>query len=453
MCSIRSTNISSARSQQAMEPPGTPVARPAEVGAQYSVAAALSDWRGGLVRAEAVATQTALPVTDAVAMAYVEVEEVEEVEGAEAPGRGPPIEPFRSWDFDPSPDATPPRYGGGSHVLTPSSIHVAPPARSGVSTPLSAHVARPAGRRIPPMAPIPTGMQEALSMPSVAQGLRYLDPITDCLTRVVQDNDLHCFYQPAQLRGVASRVAQRVDFAALARGWALNPEIVLALASLALYDVVVYVDDSGSMAQGGRWHDLRAILDRVTETASLFNDTGIAVHFMNSSKIGHEIRNQVDVQHLLAGIAPSGLTPTAQQLEAKVLRNILSLAQAHMLRKPVLVICITDGVPSPESQGDTARLLAATKHRLNLLSLPARTVAYQFVQVGDDGDASDFLESLDRDPQVGSFLDTTGHYAEEQSQFLTRGIELTPDMYMVKLMVGAIDNDDSWPPRFLTSRQ
>jgi hypothetical protein len=50
---------------------------------------------------------------------------------------------------------------------------------------------------------------------------------------------------------------------------------------LALYDVVIYIDDSGSMAfeeQGERIKDLELIMQRVAFAATLFDEDGYVVH-------------------------------------------------------------------------------------------------------------------------------------------------------------------------------
>ncbi len=52
--------------------------------------------------------------------------------------------------------------------------------------------------------------------------------------------------------------------------------------TLALYDVVIFCDDSGSMAfeEGGeRVNDLKVILGRVAEVATLFDHNGINIRF------------------------------------------------------------------------------------------------------------------------------------------------------------------------------
>ena len=68
-----------------------------------------------------------------------------------------------------------------------------------------------------------------------------------------QVNSLQRFYPPQQLQAVAQRVAA-LDFQALAARWRMPVELALDFCSLALYDVILYCDDSGSMAfeVGGR---------------------------------------------------------------------------------------------------------------------------------------------------------------------------------------------------------
>lgn len=54
-------------------------------------------------------------------------------------------------------------------------------------------------------------------------------------------------------------------------------ELALDLATLALYDIVLLADDSGSMVseEGGEHvNDLKLILGRVAEVATLFDDDG-----------------------------------------------------------------------------------------------------------------------------------------------------------------------------------
>ena len=60
-------------------------------------------------------------------------------------------------------------------------------------------------------------------------------------------------------------------------------------------------------------------------------------------------------------------------------------------------------------------------------------------QVGKDQSAQAFLATLDKDPVVGKMVDATSYYELEAEEYKKKGFNLTPDVWMVKLMVGAID--------------
>ncbi len=59
--------------------------------------------------------------------------------------------------------------------------------------------------------------------------------------------------------------------------------------------------------------------------------------------------------------------------------------------------------------------------------------------MGKDQEAQAFLGKLDNDPVVGGMIDATSYYELEAEEYAKKGITLTPDLWMVKLMVGSID--------------
>lgn len=61
------------------------------------------------------------------------------------------------------------------------------------------------------------------------------------------------------------------------------------------------------------------------------------------------------------------------------------------------------------------------------------------LQVGKDQKAQTFLGVLDNDPVIGSMVDATSYYELEAEEYARKGINLTPELWLVKLMVGAID--------------
>lgn len=61
------------------------------------------------------------------------------------------------------------------------------------------------------------------------------------------------------------------------------------------------------------------------------------------------------------------------------------------------------------------------------------------MQVGKDTSAQAFLAALDTDSMVGKQIDCTSYYENESEEFRRKGIELTPELWLVKLLVGSID--------------
>ena len=80
---------------------------------------------------------------------------------------------------------------------------------------------------------------------------------------------------------------------------------------LALYDVIIYADDSGSMSfeeGGSRIDDLKLIIGRCAFVAALFDQDGIQVRFMNSRVDGNNINGEAAAMNLINQVKFSGLT-------------------------------------------------------------------------------------------------------------------------------------------------
>ncbi len=89
-------------------------------------------------------------------------------------------------------------------------------------------------------------------------------------------------------------------------------ELAYSLATLALYDIIIYADDSGSMAfeEGGeRIQDLKLMVGRVADVATMFDDDGILVRFMNGTLEGNGIRDSMSAGQLISQVCSSRLCP------------------------------------------------------------------------------------------------------------------------------------------------
>ncbi len=231
------------------------------------------------------------------------------------------------------------------------------------------------------------------------------------LQACIQEKGLQSFYPPGSpaLDQIANKAGQQV--ATLAAAWRISTEIASDIVKLALYDVILYIDDSGSMAfeeNGERIDDLKLILNRVAFATALFDDDGIQVRFMNSVDQGNGIRSEAQVNQMIGNTKFSGLTPMGRELQNKILGPlVLGPARNGQLRKPILVITITDGQPTGESPSDVARIMKNASQELERSRHGKGALAFQFAQVGNDLKAREFLSKLDEEPTIGDIIDCT----------------------------------------------
>lgn len=132
---------------------------------------------------------------------------------------------------------------------------------------------------------------------------------------------------------------------------------------------------------------------------------------MNDEKIPPQmlsgIRNDGQIEQLMQQKRFNGLTPFGTRLREHVLDPlVISKMRARQLQKPVLIIGITDGQPSGE-RADTLVEAVRYAHGEAARSTGPGTIAFEFAQVGNDQQATEFLAKLDNDPQIGGMVDCT----------------------------------------------
>ncbi|KLO09263.1 hypothetical protein SCHPADRAFT_943763 [Schizopora paradoxa] len=169
------------------------------------------------------------------------------------------------------------------------------------------------------------------------------------------------------------------------------PELEDELGVLAEYDVVFVVDDSRSMKKYGRWDAAQAALGEIVQVSSSSGAKG--------KSIPHHLELQ-QVESLFDKVKPSGETPTATKLEKLLGDYIEKVEKANSSKrnpvKPVDFIVITDGKPTDDDKNLEDVIVSAAKRlKLKQSTSEMRQVGIQFVQIGDDPEATEHLERLD----------------------------------------------------------
>jgi hypothetical protein len=211
---------------------------------------------------------------------------------------------------------------------------------------------------------------------------------------------------------------------------------------LSLYDVVVFIDDSGSMLEGSKWRDLQAIVQQIVEITTQFDTDGIQVgcthsdmrayfksifffsepppaahgllfqmEFMNSDVRADNVTSASALQQIFARVRPMGFTPLASSLERKVLEPYYEMLRSTPAAnvKPMVIYICSDGAPTTERGLKTyqptftmlgkVRRAAAAPHThpsipfdigrqmdsmLQSLGLPRKTIGINVTQIGLD---------------------------------------------------------------------
>ena len=162
------------------------------------------------------------------------------------------------------------------------------------------------------------------------------------------------------------------------------------------YDTVFLIDDSDSM-YGRRWDTTKHVLAKIASIAIKHDKDGVDIRFFNEH-LEDEERSHLDsvdkVMNIFAKVEPYGETPTADVLERE-LKDYIYEYKSNRHKKGLNLIILTDGEPDPGQ--DVAGVIAKFAKRLEGLDAPLRQVGIQFVQIGSDKEAADFLTTLENE--------------------------------------------------------
>lgn len=209
-----------------------------------------------------------------------------------------------------------------------------------------------------------------------------------------------------------------------------------ALQTLMQYDTVIIVDDSGSMS-GHRWMEASDALQELATIATNYDVDGINVHFINDMDSGIGLKSSAQVSQLFSRVKPRGGTNLGRKLE--LLTSIYmekierankegGMMQVMQTCKPVNYVIITDGQPTDDVEGP----ITALAKRLDEGRFSLTQIGLQFLQIGSEPSATDFLQKLDdnlhKTHKVRDIVDCTPYI----------GGPITADM-ITKILLGGIN--------------
>jgi hypothetical protein len=266
--------------------------------------------------------------------------------------------------------------------------------------------------------------------------------IIERLWRIICLKGLYQFYTQESLQSIVNKVCKH-DYKILQKKFDFPTlDMTIDLAVLALYDIIIFADDSSSMLNREinednlkRFDIMKIVVETIGFFSTLMDTDGIVVRFFNSNEEGNGIINSSDVSSLFDKVKPCGNTPMGEKLKSKIFDQIIKpIMNSQEISKPILIITITDGIPN--SQTILINTICEIKDFCSKTKYGSNAVAFSFAQIGSDSEATRFLNDLDTHKVVGNIVDCTSEYSIEQKQC---GPNFTPSAYTLKLLIGAID--------------
>lgn len=189
----------------------------------------------------------------------------------------------------------------------------------------------------------------------------------------------------------------------------LSPTQVISREKASEYDHILLIDQSGSMGDpsdkmkgASRWQEAREFTEGYARYAEGVDDDGLTVITFNSNATVYDGVKADAVKEIFAKNTPFGGTRLAPALEA-------ALKKKFKAGKPAIIMVITDGAANDMDEVK-ATIIEATKKIER-----GEEIGIQFIQIGSDPAAKEFLENLD-DNLKGAKFDIVNTLTREQAE-------------------------------------
>jgi len=200
---------------------------------------------------------------------------------------------------------------------------------------------------------------------------------------------------------------------------------------LSNYEIVLLIDDSGSMntplsnsKHNTRWEELKEVVNIVIKIATIFDDDGIDIDFLN--RHNHTNIKDLDTVNYILTDKPYGLTPLNNALQKIMDKYVDSY-------KPVLIIIATDGIPTDNNGISDVKNFTKTLKNRN-----ADKFYISFLACSDQESDVGYLNKLDKQIKNIDTLDDYNSELQEVKKVQGKNFSYTFGDHIVRLLLGPI---------------
>ncbi|CAI7625675.1 unnamed protein product [Penicillium glandicola] len=196
---------------------------------------------------------------------------------------------------------------------------------------------------------------------------------------------------------------------------------VTIMSRQALYQPILYCDDSGSMKDDDRMNRQAIMVERmaklITQAAP---PEGTLVHLRFINKNDKFDNLQPSELSAKMTFTPNGSTKLGTNLKDKVLSDFLygPVNNGHVLSRPLLILTVTDGCPNEEATSAYEDEVRASLKFVKDNGYGEEAVRYDLSQVGNAPEATKFLESWQMNDLVPNNINVTAEHLDGQLENL-----------------------------------
>jgi hypothetical protein len=224
----------------------------------------------------------------------------------------------------------------------------------------------------------------------------------------------------------------------VAARYEIQEEFIKAIKMLFGWEIVLLLDDSGSMNQQSdspptssaystfsRWDELKRIVEHIMFIATTLDTDGIDLYFLNRSPVKN-VSSLDQVNHIFS-TGPGGQTPLITAF------NTILREKAHILtERKLLVLIITDGEPNDYGNNSVSEFGKCLQNKPD-------NVYVGIVACTGDKQTMKYLNNFDNDKRIKNF-DVCDDYNNEREEILAvqgQDFRFSFGDYVVKCILGS----------------
>ncbi|KAI1166262.1 hypothetical protein F5B18DRAFT_607996 [Nemania serpens] len=222
----------------------------------------------------------------------------------------------------------------------------------------------------------------------------------------------------------------------------IDKELIPQVTTLGVFDFMILCDNSTSMKK--HKEVLKITLKRLATIANVFTPKGISLRFLNYDKDNggdFDALSAEDIEKKFNTVEYKSGSQLGTRLKEKIITPILKKAQRGELKKPIIVMLITDGKPHEKNRDALRDAIQLCKQSQAVQKLGRATVLVIVARVGDSLSAKEFLNQLENDDAIKDIVYCSADSLNKQHALLTPGDDISERenmTHLIQLLVAAL---------------